>query len=88
MTGKTQELMSINEAIANGICLLRKPVWAFPEEHIKIDIVDGQLGPWIHLYSPSNMTLNRRNPVNLLIVEMELNYGKKEWVPFQYGDQP
>lgn len=65
------ELMSIREAAAKGISLLRKPVWADPCAHMKIDIVDGEPGPWTHLYDPYNQELNGRDPVDVLCIQMD-----------------
>lgn len=63
------ELISINEAAARGIEKLRQPRWASPDEYLKIDIIDGKAGPWGHFYSPYNVTMNGRNPVDMLILK-------------------
>jgi hypothetical protein len=68
----SEELISIVEAAAAGIDKLRKPNWANPMDHLKIDIVNGEPGPWGHLYSPANEEINGRNPVDLLL-------HKREW---------
>jgi hypothetical protein len=49
-----------------GIERLRKPIWRDPMEHVKIDIIDGGLGPWMHLFSPFNQECNGRDPVDIL----------------------
>jgi hypothetical protein len=58
-------MMSMKEAAALGIERLRKPVWADPLDHMKIDIVDGELGPWMHLYAPFNQRTGH-DPVDIL----------------------
>jgi hypothetical protein len=67
---QTVELISLVEAARRGIERLRKPIWANPMDHVKIDIIDGRLGPWIHLYAPFNKECNGRDPVDLLIVQV------------------
>lgn len=62
------DLISIEEAAARGITRLRRPVWASPFDHIKIDIIDGRPGPWSHLYAPFNRECNGRDPVDILNV--------------------
>ena len=68
MSEPKRELISINDAVRAGIVRLRKPVWVNKMDHIKIDIVEGALGPWVHLYAPFNLRCNGRDPVNLLTV--------------------
>jgi hypothetical protein len=59
-------MISIKQAAAQGISLIRKPNWVNPADHLKIDIIDGKPGPWVHLYSPVNEMINGRNPVGIL----------------------
>lgn len=73
------ELITINQAAERGIVLLRKPVWACAEDHLKIDIIDGKPGPWTHLYAPFNMECNGRDPVDLIFTCMD--YDALEWLP-------
>lgn len=49
-----------------GIERLRKPIWTNPLEHVKIDIINGELGSWLHLFSPFNQECNGRDPVDIL----------------------
>ena len=63
------ELISINEAARRGIERVRKPVWANPYDHIKIDIFDGKPGPWLHLWCPFNGECNGNDPIDILIVD-------------------
>lgn len=64
-----RRLISINEAVKLCHPRLRKPNWANPFDHLKIDIFDGQIGPWLHLYAPFNMECNGRDPVNMLTID-------------------
>jgi hypothetical protein len=74
-------LISINEAAEQGIERLRRTIWTMPEDHIKIDIVDGKPGIWTHLYSPLNKECNGRDPFDILC--MQIDYGERVWVPYQ-----
>lgn len=74
------ELISIKEAAAQGVKYLRRPIWANPLDHLKVDVIDGEPGPWTHLYAPFNMECNKRDPVDLLVTHM--NYDSREWVPY------
>jgi len=77
MTTGTNELMSISDAAKAGIALLRDPKWAHPCAHLKIDILDGLPGPWVHLYDPYNLECSGRDPVDMLCIQMD--YDAKEW---------
>lgn len=72
-----KKLFSINEAAQQGIERLRLPIWANPLDHIKIDIFDKHLGPWIHLYAPFNLECNGKDPMPILSFSMDCN--KQEW---------
>lgn len=63
-----RRLISIEEAAKRGVCRLRKPIWSNPLDHLKIDLIEGQLGPWAHLYSPANRALNGRDPIDMLFL--------------------
>lgn len=76
----TPELISINDAVHQRISYLRKPIWADPLAHLKLDIFDFGSGPWIHLYDPCNALYNGRDPVNVLCIEFDL--GSKQYVPY------
>lgn len=79
-TVKTDELISIKEAAARGIERVRKPIWANPLDHLKIDIIEGKPGPWMHLWCPFNKKCNGRDPVDMLWIAM--NYDEKSWLPY------
>lgn len=73
------DLISINEAAALGIERLRKPVWAHPCDHLKLDIIGGRPGPWTHLWCPFNKECNGRDPVDILCIS--LDYDERCYVP-------
>ncbi len=74
-------LISINEAAAKGIERLRRPIWAIPEDHLKIDIVEGgKPGPWTHLYSPMNHELAQKDPMDVSC--LHLDYEAKEYLEY------
>jgi hypothetical protein len=35
-------------------------------DHIKIDVIDGEVGPWVHLYCPINKVINGRDPLSFI----------------------
>ena len=74
------QLLSINEAASQGIERLRLPDWIIPEDHLKLDIIDGRPGPWTHLFGPFNKECNGRDPVDILCLSMD--YEKREWVRY------
>ena len=75
----SRRLISINEAVKLGHPRLRKPIWSNPFDHLKIDIIDGQLGPWLHLFAPFNKELNGRDPVDMLAVEHRASFNTPEF---------
>lgn len=76
---RSRDLISINEAVRRGVQRLRKPVWANRFDHLKIDIIDGQIGPWLHLYAPFNTQCNGRDPVNMLAFEHQASFDTQEF---------
>lgn len=76
------KLISINDAVKLGIERIRKPMWSDQFDHVKIDIIDGQLGPWIHLFSPENKMFNGKDPVNLLACNGKFGFDDKAFVPY------
>lgn len=73
-------MISIKEAAAKDIDRLRKPIWANPLDHIKIDIVDGQPGPWLHLWCPFNTECNGRDPFDVFAYQWDLS--EPEFEPY------
>lgn len=67
---KAVPLMSLKEAAARGIERVRQPNWVGEFDHIKIDLLpDGKMGPWAHIYSPMNQSINGRDPVDMLCLK-------------------
>ncbi|HEY1431856.1 MAG TPA: hypothetical protein VGF39_09550 [Stellaceae bacterium] len=76
-------MISLNEAARRGIERIRKPIWSDPLDHIKINIVDGKPGPWLHLFAPFNQECNGRDPVRLLwIVQWPNSANSHEFEPY------
>lgn len=65
-THRDRRLISCRQAARMGIERLRRPIWANALDHLKIDIIDGELGPWLHLFAPFNQECNGRDPVDIL----------------------
>lgn len=61
-------LMSLTEAAAWGITHLRDPRWINPMDHVEIAIINGRVGPWLKLFCPDNLGLNKKDPVQHLTV--------------------
>jgi hypothetical protein len=66
MNRKPVPMMSLRDAAARGIERVYQPNWVGRMDHFKIDIIDGRMGPWVHLYSPQNKEINGRDPVDML----------------------
>lgn len=75
----SRRLISINEAVRLGHPRLRKPIWSNPLDHLKIDIIDGQMGPWLHLFAPFNKECNGRDPVDMLAFQHEASFDTPEF---------
>lgn len=80
-----RHLISINDAVKMGHPRLRKPVWANKFDHLKIDIINGSLGPWLHLYAPFNQECNGRDPVDILVLSEMASFDSRE---FEIYDGP
>ena len=65
------ELISISEAVDQGIQRLRMPRWANKLDHLKLHIIGGRLGPWVYLFAPFNKECNGRDPVPIPIWELD-----------------
>lgn len=76
------ELISINDAVKLGIERIRKPMWSDPLDHVKIDIIDGQLGPWIHLFSPENKMFNGKDPIDIPTITDRFLADDKDYAPY------
>ena len=53
------ELISINQAKAQGVARVRLPKWAIPFDHLELG------GLWHQMYSPFNKECNGRDPIQL-----------------------
>lgn len=65
-TGGNRKI-SLRQAAARGIERLRLQKWACSYDHVKIDIIDGAPGPWVHLWSPMNLAINGRDNIAHII---------------------
>lgn len=79
---RDRRLISINEAVKLGHPRLRKPIWSNPLDHLKIDILDGQMGPWLHLFAPFNKECNGRDPVDMLAFEHRASFDTPEFAVY------
>lgn len=75
-----EKLISLKQAAEQGILRVRLPIWANPLDHLKIDSLDGKLGPWIKLCAPANMGINGKDPVPMLCIDFDLD--KEEYLPY------
>jgi len=66
MSDTQEKLISIVQAAERGIERVRQTIWGNKFDHVKIDIIDGKPGPWLHLYAPFNKECNGRDPVDML----------------------
>lgn len=71
--------MSLEEAAAQGITRVRKPIWAIAEDHLEVDIVNGKLGVWCRLYSPFNPKCNGQDPISMPCLE---GRDEREWLAY------
>lgn len=78
--------MKISEAAELGIDRIRLACWALPEDHLKIDLLkDGTHGPWVHLYSPLNALLGRKNPQTVLWSDIDED--RDDWEAWRRRDE-
>lgn len=77
--------ISITEAAKRGIERVRDPGWSNPFDHIKIDIIEGEVGPWLHLYAPFNLVCSGRDPVTFLWATgpLKTNVTAQNVVPYE-----
>ncbi len=78
-------LISIADAAKLGIERVRLTKWANPLDHLKIDIVEGKPGPWLHLFAPFNKECSGRDPVNFLWImgPMKTDVNTPEFVVYE-----
>lgn len=70
-TEEAPKLLSIHQAAAQGIERIRRSNWSHPMDHLKLDLVEGGVGPWVHLCSPFNMPINGRDPFDILVLDVD-----------------
>lgn len=59
--------MTIQEAVDNGISRIRRPEWNNLLTYLKLDIIEGKLGPWVHLYARMEQeVMNQETPTSML----------------------
>ena len=73
------DLISIKEAQDHGVERVRKPMWANKLDHLNV-MPHGKPGLWTHLYCPFNKECNGRDPVEILIYQLDLH--AKEYEPY------
>jgi hypothetical protein len=56
-----KKLMSLKDAEAKGVKVVRRPIWANTLDQLHIGP-----GIWLHLYAPFNQECNGRDPVEIL----------------------
>lgn len=84
-----RHLLSLGEAAKLGIERLRKPIWANPMDHIKIHIVEKNIGGlWVKLYSPANKVINGRDPIDLMIGGTVIPIESLDYPAFEKYDGP
>lgn len=74
---KPVPLFSLREAAERGIERVYQPNWACKMDHVKIDLIGGRMGPWVHLYSPQNEATNGRDPVDMLALAGNIDVNAK-----------
>ena len=75
------KLISLKQAAQQGVDRVRLPRWAHKMDHLKIDIIAGMPGLWLHLYCPLNRACNGRDPVDTL--GLDSNYDAEEFEIYQ-----
>lgn len=77
----TDQLLSIEDAWKQRVARLRRPIWANPLDHLKLDLIgENRHGPWVHLFSPFNQECNGRDPVDLLCIQIDC--AERAYVPY------
>lgn len=64
--------MTLSEATKAGITRLRMPIWANPRAYGRIDILDGFMGPWFHLFDRQTQeAIGEPTPQTILVMQVE-----------------
>jgi hypothetical protein len=75
-------LISLTDAARAGVTLLRMKVWAFPDDRLEIEIVNGQLAPWATLHLPTSGPLIDIAPTKRILLVGFCDLNAKEWEPW------
>ncbi len=43
--------MTQDELVALGCNRFRRDIWADPTDYVRVDVIDGKKGPWMHLWA-------------------------------------
>ncbi len=75
---EAKTLISINQAVKQGIDKIRLPIWSNADDYLKIDLIktasgDICLGPWFHLFSPVSELVGLSNPHDILSLNFDLD---------------
>lgn len=71
-------MISIRDAAEQKISRLRSPQWSDQRDHIELYLMDdGGIGPWVKVWSESNVICGFASPQKLLSTEFDCS--KKEW---------
>lgn len=68
----SEHLISIREAVAEGITQLRLDHWANTRDHIRLNLISAkgrpwrEMTPWVELWSPTNDIIGAPNPQKFL----------------------
>ena len=69
--------MTLDGLAKLGIDKVRKKHWADISDYVKMDIINGERGPWLHLYSRSNIAAGFNNPRHIV----HLKDDSDDWEP-------
>lgn len=76
-------MISINQAVAQGITRLRMPRWAPTDAYMLLYIIDGELGPWVKLYSRTEQqAIGEPTPQMFLSYTYEKSFDREEYEPY------
>jgi hypothetical protein len=73
-------MISIDDAVEQGITRLRKPIWANRCDRVELLMFDGKRGINVRLWAPFNKECNGRDPVLLPVFGEDA--AEKTFVPY------
>lgn len=72
--------MTLQQCAESGHDKVRKPYWAFATDYMRIDINNGRVGPWGHLFAAEQQEmLGQPTPQDILLVTLTKD---DDWVPY------